>query len=97
MNEIATRHRLTWRTWPRHTKRAYWRTVGDSGPSGQMPPQPILLTMAEACTVLRVSRWTLNMLIQRRQLGTIKIGSRRLIPMADLQNYIERLRADGAL
>ena len=58
-------------------------------------PEP-LLTVPEACAALRVSKWTLYQLIRRRQLATIKIGSRRCIPVASVQALIERLRSEGS-
>lgn len=52
-----------------------------------------MLSVAEACQYLRVSKWTLYRLIQGKQLKTIKIGSRRLIPMQSLQDFIHQLEA----
>jgi excisionase family DNA binding protein len=47
-----------------------------------------LLTVPEAGQRLRVSRWTVNRLIQTRQLRTIKIGRRRLVPSEALTDFI---------
>ena len=52
-----------------------------------------LLTVPEACAELRVSRWMLYRLVQTRRLVTIKIGSRRFVPRADLHALIESLRS----
>lgn len=46
----------------------------------------------EACVTLHISRWTLYKLIRERQLDTIKIGRRRLIPANEIPALIERLR-----
>ena len=67
--------------------------------SAQTPEQMIeerLLTVPEACAKLRVSRWTLNRLMQSRQLRTIKIGSRRLVPASAIRKFIDQLARDGA-
>lgn len=55
---------------------------------------PAMLTIQEACAALRVSKWTLYQLIRSRQLGTIKIGSRRVVPLRAIQALIERLQAE---
>jgi len=60
------------------------------------PIAPSLLTVPEACAVLRVSKWTLYQLIRTRQLETIKIGSRRCVPISAVHALIERLRAEEA-
>jgi excisionase family DNA binding protein len=52
--------------------------------------ETILLTIDEACRRLRISRWSLYQLIQRRQLATIHIGRRRLVPERAIQAFIER-------
>jgi excisionase family DNA binding protein len=56
--------------------------------------EPTFLTIPEAYTELRISRWTLYQLIRSRQLRTVKIGRRRFVPAADLRSFIERLRAE---
>jgi excisionase family DNA binding protein len=59
---------------------------------GTASARPVLLTVPEACATLRVSRWTLYRLIHTRQLSTVKIGSRRLIPASALREFLDRLR-----
>lgn len=54
-----------------------------------------LLTVPEACAALRISKWTLYKLIQRRQMVTIKIGASRYIPVRSIQDLIDRLRAEA--
>jgi excisionase family DNA binding protein len=74
------------------------------GDNGELAPQsahsshrfhltdaPHLLTVDEARQALRISRWTLYRLIQQRQLTTVKIGSRRLVPRESLEALIARL------
>ncbi|PZS17591.1 MAG: helix-turn-helix domain-containing protein [Pseudonocardiales bacterium] len=58
-------------------------------------PTPELLTIAETCDALRISKWSLYRLIQERKLATIKIGARRLVPRDDLRNLVSQLRAEG--
>lgn len=53
-----------------------------------------LLTVAEACAELRVSKWTLYQYIHSRQLATIKLRSRRLIPRSAIRDLIERLKIE---
>jgi excisionase family DNA binding protein len=43
--------------------------------------EPIVLSVQEACLTLRISKWALYRLIRSRQLETIRIGRRRLIPV----------------
>ena len=50
----------------------------------------LLLTVPEACEQLRISRWSFYQLVQRRQLTTIKIGGRRLVPTASLGDFVAR-------
>lgn len=54
-----------------------------------------LLSINEVSDALQISRWMVYQLINRRELNTIKIRSRRLVAPEDLQDYIARLRANG--
>ncbi|HSX65947.1 helix-turn-helix domain-containing protein [Nocardioides sp.] len=49
-----------------------------------------LCTVEETCKLLRVSRWQVNDLINRRELSSVKIGRRRLVPLADLRAFLDR-------
>ncbi|WP_084959566.1 helix-turn-helix domain-containing protein [Thermoactinospora rubra] len=51
----------------------------------------LVLTVDEAAERLRVSRWTLYTLIRSKQLRTIKIGRRRLVPVDSLTECIHNL------
>lgn len=55
---------------------------------------PKLLTINEASAALRVSRWTLFELINKRKLDTIKIGRRRLVPADAVTKLITELREE---
>jgi excisionase family DNA binding protein len=54
-----------------------------------------LLTVAEACASLRISRWTFYRLIQAERLKTVKIGSARRVPVAAIGEFVEDLRRSG--
>lgn len=51
----------------------------------------LVLTIDEAAERLRVSRWTLYNLIRSNQLRTVKIGRRRLVPVAALVECLDQL------
>lgn len=85
-------------------RRMYWRRVGGSRSSpsngtsrrGSDDLAPVVLTVPEACAMLRISRWTLYELIRSRQLETVKIGSRRVVPVSAVRVFIDRLRGEEA-
>jgi excisionase family DNA binding protein len=54
-----------------------------------------LLTVAEACAELRISKWTLYQYIHSRQLATIKLRSRRLIPRSAIRTLIDNLTIEA--
>lgn len=58
-------------------------------------PRPSLLTIPEACTELRISRWSIYRLIQSNQLATVTIGRRRFVPKIALDDFIESLQRQG--
>ena len=55
---------------------------------------PSVLTIQEACAALRISKWMLYQLIRSRQLVTIKIGSRRVVPATAIQALLDRLQEE---
>jgi excisionase family DNA binding protein len=55
-----------------------------------------LLTVPEAAARLRVSKWMLYNLIRSRRLRTVKIGSRRLVPVSALRYFLEELQEEAA-
>lgn len=67
------------------------KTVDFAGDTGSE-----LLTVPEVCAVLRVSKWTVQRLIQSRQLASVKIGRRRLVPITAVKNLLDQLRSQGA-
>lgn len=56
---------------------------------------PLLLSIVEAADALRISRWALYQLINKRRLKTVRIQSRRLVAPADLATLVEELRKEG--
>jgi excisionase family DNA binding protein len=82
---------------PTGSTRAFWRRTTLATNPADDSMTPILLTVTEACVVLRVSRWSLYQLIRSRKLATVQIGRRRLIPRDALQAMIERLRGEELL
>jgi excisionase family DNA binding protein len=54
-----------------------------------------LLTVGEACAELRVSKWTLYQYIHSRQLASVKLRSRRLIPRSAIRELIEKLKVEA--
>jgi excisionase family DNA binding protein len=59
-------------------------------------PTKLLYTTAEACELLNVGKTKLFELIRSGELGTVRIGSARLVPSDDLAGFVERLRAGAA-
>jgi excisionase family DNA binding protein len=74
--------------------RAFWRAVARIG-NDKPEPAPIVLTIEEACKALRVSKWSVYQLIRSGKLKTIKIGSRRVVPVAALHELVAKLRDEG--
>jgi excisionase family DNA binding protein len=71
----------------------YTRTKPNE-PNSDSTAVPTMLTIQEACAALRVSKWTIYQLIRSRQLATIKIGSRRVVPLAAIQALLKRLQEE---
>ncbi|MEC4612862.1 helix-turn-helix domain-containing protein [Tsukamurella tyrosinosolvens] len=62
--------------------------VQQPSPSPSAPGVPQMLTAAEAAEGLRVSKSTVYHLINNGALRSVKIGRRRLIPAASLQDLV---------
>ena len=56
---------------------------------------PVMLTIAEASAMLKVSKWAIYQLIRSRQLATVKIRSRRLVPQSALEALVEKLTIEA--
>jgi excisionase family DNA binding protein len=72
------------------------QAASSGGAQGGHEGLPVLLTVPEACTALRVSKWMLYRLMGSGQLGSIKVGRRRLIPMAAIAALVDQLLPEGA-
>lgn len=69
-----------------------------SSPShGAAHVTPVVLTVQEACKALRVSRWSLYQLVRANEIGTIKIGARRVVPLISIHSFISRRLSRGAV
>ena len=56
-------------------------------------PEPLLLTVVEAGRLLSVGRTTVYELIERGDLRVVHIGRACRVPVVELGDYVERLRA----
>jgi excisionase family DNA binding protein len=74
-------------------RRAYWRATG-APRRFDATNQPLVVSVPEACTLLRVSRWTLYQLIRSGKLETVTIGTRRLVPVSALYELLTRLSGE---
>jgi excisionase family DNA binding protein len=54
-----------------------------------------LLTVAEACELLRISRWSFYRLIQQNQLRSVMIGRRRFVPHVEISRFVTTLSGIG--
>jgi excisionase family DNA binding protein len=64
------------------------------------PPPPTdaqVLTIPEACTLLRLSRATLYRAMDAKRLPYLKYGKRRLIAREDVDAFIASMRVAAAL
>lgn len=75
-------------------RRAYWRTTGTPR-RFDATAQPLVVTVPEACDLLRVSRWTVYQLIRSGKLETVTIGTRRLVPVSALYELLTKLGGEG--
>jgi excisionase family DNA binding protein len=57
---------------------------------------PLLLDIDEVCNRLRITRWTVYQLINKRRLKSVLIGRRRLVAAVDLAAFVDQLRAEEA-
>ena len=60
------------------------------------PVVPILYSVDEAASALRLSKSVLYELIRSGRLRTVKAGRRRLVPVAALAEYVASLEAGAA-
>jgi excisionase family DNA binding protein len=60
---------------------------------GESQPPKLLLRPEEAAAVLSISRTALFGLLRSKEIFSVKIRGARRIPMAALEEYVQRLRA----
>jgi excisionase family DNA binding protein len=56
-------------------------------------PERRALSVVEAARALGISRASVYRLVQQKRLATVKIGSRRLVPVTALDNLLEKAAA----
>ena len=59
-------------------------------PNNIQLPERRALSVEEAARAVGISRATLYRLVQQKRLATVKIGSRRLVPVTALDNLLEK-------
>lgn len=52
---------------------------------------PRLLTIPETGRQLRLSRWSVYQLINQRKIASVKVGSRRLVPINEVDRFVAHL------
>lgn len=77
--------------------RLFWRPTALAAPASDRDRSPVVLTIAEACATLRISKWSLYQLIRSGRLTTIKIGSRRVVPVAAIHRLVDALEDEGVV
>lgn len=65
-------------------------------PAERPVSRQLLLTPEQAAASLAIGRTTVHELLRNGALESVRIGSSRRIPIAALDEYVERLRSDGA-
>jgi excisionase family DNA binding protein len=61
-----------------------------------MTETPLLLTTAQVATLTNHGRTKIFELIKAGEIKSVRVGRARLVPRADLEDYVERLRAAAA-
>lgn len=54
--------------------------------------EPLLVSIADVCQILGLSRTTIDKLINESQLQRVKIGRRALITRESIDTYIDKLK-----
>ena len=67
-------------------------SVGGEDEITRLPVSPLLLTAEQAASALSICRTKVYELLRTGQLESVLIGSSRRIPVAALDEYVERLR-----
>ncbi len=56
--------------------------------------KPLMVSVESSAAALGLGRTAIFGLLARGDLESVKVGARRLIPVAALEAYVERLRAE---
>jgi excisionase family DNA binding protein len=70
-------------------------TDGTGAVRSVQTPAPLLVTVVEAAAILGVGRTKVYELIDRGQLRPVHIGRSLRVPVAELEEFVEALRASG--
>ncbi|MEN4478134.1 helix-turn-helix domain-containing protein [Mycolicibacterium cosmeticum] len=65
--------------------------------TASLTPGSDLLTVAEACALLRVSRWMFYRLLHQQRINTVTIGRRRLVPAIEIDRFLSTLHSEGVV
>jgi excisionase family DNA binding protein len=55
----------------------------------------VMLSVPEVCAQLGISRWMLYRLIREEKIKSVKIGSRRLVPVSAVAAFIQELETES--
>jgi excisionase family DNA binding protein len=66
------------------------------GPSLDPPAEALLLTVAQVCARLQISRPTFYGLLHSGRLKSLTIGRARRVPLAALEAFIEEATREGS-
>jgi excisionase family DNA binding protein len=72
-------------------------TTGSTGARNGQAATPLLVTATEAATILGVGRTKLYELINRGELRPVHIGRSLRVPVAELERFVDALRAGGSI
>jgi excisionase family DNA binding protein len=61
-----------------------------------MESKPILVSVADAARMLSIGRTAAWELVRKQTIKSVKIGRMRRVPIAAIQDYIERLMDENA-
>ena len=61
-----------------------------------MESKPILVSVADAAQMLSIGRTAAWELVRKRKIMSVKIGRTRRVPIAAIQEYVQRLLDDVA-
>lgn len=76
-----------------------WTTRGQVNSDWNAGPMPaeLLISIPEAGRRLGLGRSSAYDLVYRGELGSVRVGGRRLVPLAELERYVDQLCVDAGL